>query len=110
VTKNERPFQFSLLLLLLGVTAFAIACSSWKTSPLLGMFATLLLLYGSLAIWAECEEAAHRSELLTIRNKCRVFIEAAATVIIATIGVFIAGSVINFWFLNFVFTTAPSGQ
>jgi hypothetical protein len=89
---NARsPFQFSLLSLLLGVAVFAVICSSWKMTPLLGILSTVAALYGVLAIWAESEDAAHRGELLTYRHKLRAFIETAAVVVFTAIGVIAIG-------------------
>jgi hypothetical protein len=87
----RRPFQFSLLSLLLAVAVLAVICSSWKTSPLIGVLCTVAALYGALAIWADSEDAAHRGELLTYRQKLRTFLSTAAVIIFAAIGVVAIG-------------------
>jgi hypothetical protein len=110
--RTRRPFQFSLLSLLLAVAIFAVICSSWKMTPLIGILTTVAALYGSLALWADSEDAALRGEVLTYRQKLRAFFETAAVIVFTAIGVIAVGLVIIALFSLFVSgktTFGPSG-
>ena len=83
--KVRALFQFGLLSLLLAVTLFAVVCSAWRSSPHLGIIATIAVLYGVLGMWHRSLTEPRRSESLSYGEKLRAFFHPAMAVVVGAI-------------------------